>query len=297
MKRKKNGGQFQAILAVLLLIASTTLFFMPILIIGLIKLIPIRNSRIFCTKIIDRVCSYWSAVNNFYVDNLQPARIIIEPVDSVSIDKWYIVIANHQSWLDIVLLQRAFNNKIPTLKFFIKDTLKWVPLLGFAWWAMGSPFMKRYSKAYLSKNPMKQHKDREATQKALALFKEIPSAITNFVEGTRFTATKKEQQQSPYLNLLKPRAGGVSFAVSALGKKLDCILDVTIIYSDKKHSLWDFLCHRMSEITVKVRKIPIPETFTDSQYFNSTRGQEEFRSWLNRHWQNKDDAIQQLKLK
>ena len=57
----------------------------------------------------------------------------------------YLVLANHQSWVDILVLQKVFNRRIPLLRFFLKRQLFWVPLLGLAWWALDFPFMGRYT--------------------------------------------------------------------------------------------------------------------------------------------------------
>ena len=62
-------------------------------------------------------------------------------------------VSNHQSWVDILVLQKVFNRRIPFLKFFLKQELIWVPLLGLAWWALEFPFMRRHSSAYLAAAP------------------------------------------------------------------------------------------------------------------------------------------------
>ena len=295
-KPNKSGGQLRASIAVLILILSTSLFFIPIFIIGLLKLFPNQRWRVLCTKLIDKTIAYWVDANNAYINRTQRVTWRINGVDNLNLNPkdWYLVIANHQSWLDIVLLQRLFNRKIPTLKFFIKDQLKWVPLLGFAWWAMGSPFMKRYSKDYLLKNPEKKGQDLKATQKALKLFKQTPSTIMNFIEGTRFTPEKKAVQKSPYQHLLKPKAGGISFVVSAMGEKIHNLLDVTIVYSDKQHSLWDFLCHRVEAITIQVDNLSIPSQFVNCALVDNEQMQTEFRHWLNEQWLQKDALIGKL---
>ncbi|MDP1603289.1 MAG: acyltransferase [Legionella sp.] len=292
-KVNKSGGQLQGVFAILVLVASTTFFFIPVLFIGLLKLFPHFQWRVYCTRLIDNIIAFWCDTNNAYINRTQRIRWNVQGVDSLNPKAWHLLVANHQSWLDIVILQRLFNRKIPMLKFFIKDQLKWVPLLGFAWWAMGSPFMKRYSKDYLLKNPHKKGQDLEATRKALEIFKHTPSTIMNFVEGTRFTSAKKELQQSPYLHLLKPKSGGISFVISAMSEHIQNFLDVTIIYPDN-HSLWDFLCHRIKAITVHVREIPIPGKFRNNQLIENEEIKLEFRDWLNEQWAEKDALIKSL---
>ncbi|MFC3907780.1 acyltransferase [Legionella dresdenensis] len=293
--QKKSGGEIKAALALLLLIVSTVIFFIPVLCLGLLKLIPVTRWRVGLTRAIDNVVEYWAEVNNIAIRKTQKVSWQVNGLEHLKPNDWHLIIANHQSWLDIVVLQYIFNGKIPMLKFFIKNSLKWVPLLGFAWWAMGCPFMKRYSREYLRKNPSRRGKDLEATRKAMALFKYSPASITNFVEGTRFTASKKELQQSPYRYLLKPRAGGISFVIGALNNSINRLIDVSIVYSEENHSLWDFLCHRIDVIAVDIREVAIPAEFSNPDLVNDEETQLQFRLWLNNLWLEKDNIIHELK--
>ena len=134
----------------------------------------------------------------------------VQGTESLEPSQWYLVLSNHQSWTDIVVLQRIFHRKIPFLKFFIKKELFWLPLLGQAWWALDFPFIKRYSKAKLQRKPHLRGKDLEITRRACKRFQQLPISIMNFVEGTRFTIQKHRQQQSPYTHLLRPKAGGIA---------------------------------------------------------------------------------------
>jgi 1-acyl-sn-glycerol-3-phosphate acyltransferase len=291
---KKNSQRLHAVLAVAFLILTTTLGSIPILCLGLLKLYPNQKWKVFCTKIVDQIAALWCATNSTYVDKINPVALEITGMKQLNPKDWYLVVANHQSWLDIVILQRLFTRKIPVLKFFIKDQLKWVPLLGFSWWAMGCPFMKRYSPAYLAKNPHKKGNDLKATKKALTLFKETPATLMSFIEGTRFTSDKKSQQNSPYQHLLKPKAGGVSFVIDAMNQQISQLLDVTIVYPHGQHSLWNFLCCEIDSIKIHVRKIPIPPQFLESS-LEDEENQIEFRQWLNHQWAEKDRLIAEMK--
>lgn len=293
-KIQTKGGQLNAIIAILALVISTSIFFVPMFLIGLLKLFPNKTWQALCTKVIDVIVTLWCGVNNLYIDKVQKLHWEISGLNNLTRKDWYLVLANHQSWLDIVILQRIFNRKIPVLKFFIKDQLKWVPLLGFSWWAMGCPFMKRYSRDYLAKNPHKQGQDLISTQKAIEVFKRTPASIMNFVEGTRFTKSKKDQQNSPYNHLLKPRAGGISFIINSMGEQLKSLLDVTIVYPEKNHSLWDFLCKRVTSVKINIRHLPIPNQFTSTDLVNNPKAQEEFKVWLNQQWAIKDNLIASL---
>lgn len=281
--------------ALLALVVSTCCFVLPVFILGLLKCIPIRPLRVGCTYLVDKIAILWIGINNTYIDCSSSIQWHIAGTEELDLKKWYLVIANHQSWLDIVVLQRVFNRKIPVLKFFIKEQLKWIPFLNLAWWAMGCPFMKRYSAAYLEKYPHKKNQDIESIKKAMHAFKQMPASIMNFVEGTRFTALKKQIQNSPYQYLLKPKAGGLSLAIATLGEKISGILDVTITYSNTRHSLWDFLCRRVQAVHVHIRHIAIPERFQSLALLNSAKEQADFREWLNACWAEKDKLIELTK--
>lgn len=288
-------GRLHAVFALVVLVITTTLIFMPILFLGCFKLIPNQKLRTLCTLSIDKLVTLWCGINNCYIDKIQKIQLDITGLENLNPKAWYLVVANHQSWLDIVILQRVFNRKIPVLKFFIKDQLKWVPLLGFAWWAMGCPFMKRYSKDYLRRKPHKQGKDLLSTRKAVETFKRTPASVMNFIEGTRFTASKKKQQESPYQHLLKPKAGGIGFIISSMGQQITSLLDVTIVYAEKKHSLWDFLCKRVSAAKICIRTIPIPSEFISQQLVEDKQMHNEFKEWLNQQWTEKDRLITSMK--
>jgi len=296
MQKIRNiGGHILAICSTALLITTCFLAFIPILFIGIFKLFPNKKWQDLCTALIEQISIVWCDFNNFYVDRILKVRTEISGMENFNKKEWYLVIANHQSWVDIVILHKLLNRKIPVLKFFVKDQLKWIPFLGFSWWAMGCPFMKRYSKEYIAKNPHKKGKDLLSTQKAMEAFKRMPSSIMNFVEGTRFTDLKKDFQNSPYNHLLKPKAGGISFIMSSMGQQIKSILDVTIIYPEKKHSLWDFMSKRVKSVKINVRQLPIPPHFTSMKALTDSKTQAEFKDWLNSQWRDKDNLIAELK--
>lgn len=288
---KHRKGFFYGVLSVLFLICTSFLAFIPILFIGLIKLLPIRSIKIYCTQIVDKIATIWIALNNKIIDKMHPLSWQIAGSASLNPKQWYLIIANHQSWLDIVILQRLFNRKIPVLKFFIKDQLKWIPLLGFSWWAMGCPFMKRYSKSYLEKYPHKKGQDIKMTLKAMNLFNQLPTALMNFVEGTRYDLHKKAAKNSPYRYLLQPKAGGIGFALGTLGEKVHSLLDITILYPQEGLSFWDFLCGRLNQVKIYIQQIEIPSQFTSLAITEDNILQSEFRRWLNTQWAIKDHLL------
>ena len=152
---------------------------------------------------------------------------------NVNRDSWYLLISNHMSWLDIVVLSAI--DVLPAPKFFLKDELKYVPFIGTGAWAMGMPFMKRV-KAQLAKNPKLKGLDVERTKRSCRDFRNHPTTIINFVEGTRFTPQKHTKaEQSVYL-FFKPKAGGIAFALEVLGEQFDALLNTSIIYQGEGRS-------------------------------------------------------------
>jgi 1-acyl-sn-glycerol-3-phosphate acyltransferase len=209
---------------------------------------------------------------------------------------WYLVTSNHQSWADIFVLQHLLNRKIPMLKFFLKQELIWVPVIGLCWWALDFPFMKRYSKDYLQQHPEKRGDDFASTQRACEKFRHSPVAVFNFLEGTRFTPDKHQRQDSPYDYLLKPKAGGIAYVVGAMGDSINCLIDVTIAYpGDKAPGFADFLCGRLDKVSVRINTLEIPADFAGRNYSEDDGFKLEFQQWTSELWHEKDQLLRQLK--
>jgi 1-acyl-sn-glycerol-3-phosphate acyltransferase len=260
---------------------------------GVKALIPMESLRRGCNRILNTIAENWIWVNNLNQKLTGGTRWDIRGVEALERSDWYLVIANHQSWVDILVLQRIFYRKIPFLKFFIKKELFWFPILGMAWWALDFPFIKRYSKRLLQKKPHLRGKDLEITRKACAKFKKIPISVMNFVEGTRFTDEKHSIQQSPYTHLLKPKAGGTGFVLGAMENQIRQILDVTIAYPGGTLSFWAFLCGNIREIKVNVQPVPVgPELIGD--YANDGIFRKKLQRWLNNLWVEKDQCIAKM---
>ena len=162
----------------------------------------------------------WISVNSLFMKKIHHVQWDVSGIENLSFDKSYLISANHQSWVDIPVLQEIFNRRIPFIRFFLKSQLLYVPILGGAWWALDFPFMKRHSRQYLSRHPEKRGEDFKTIRKTCAKFKNTPTSILNFLEGTRFTRTKHEEQKSNYQNLLNPKVGGLAFVLNVMGEQL-----------------------------------------------------------------------------
>jgi 1-acyl-sn-glycerol-3-phosphate acyltransferase len=153
--------------------------------------------------------------------------------------------------------------------------------------------MKRYSRETLAKHPELQGKDREATRRACAKFRELPVSVMNFVEGTRFTPAKHDAQGSPYRHLLRPRAGGVAFVLDAMGDGLQAILEVAIVYPGGPCSLSDLIAGRLREVRVSLRQRPI-EPGLRGDYERDEAYRQYFQAWINTLWREQDARIGRL---
>ncbi|SBS25337.1 putative acyltransferase YihG [Marinomonas aquimarina] len=170
-------------------------------------------------------------------------------------------------------------------RIFMKDTLRWLPLVGSATKLMGFPQVKRYSKAKLAKQPELAERDRQATQAACVALMQTPSSMMSFAEGTRFTARKHRQQKSPYQHLLRPKAGGLWAVLQAMPDRFECITDLNIVYQNGAPSFWDLLCGRVAHVFVTARYVEIPRAF---QRIDHDTDKQAFYTWLNGYWQDKD---------
>lgn len=274
-------------------VVNTIFWVIPILLVSIVKLIPIGSLRTLCSYLLDHCATAWISVNTVIERLFHPVEIIIEGSTDLSTKEWYMVIANHQSWVDIPVLQRVFNHKIPFLKFFLKQELIYVPVLGLAWWALDFPFMRRYSSAQLRKNPKLKGKDIEITRKACAKFKSKPVSIMNFVEGTRFRPEKHSKQNSEFKHLLKPKAGGMAFALSAMDGQIHKLVDVSIYYPGSTPSYWDYISGKVKQVKVDIKVSEIAPALR-GDYMNDRAFKIGFQNELNKIWQQKDLTLEKL---
>jgi 1-acyl-sn-glycerol-3-phosphate acyltransferase len=279
----------------LLLAANTFLHVPPLMLAALLKaVLPVRGFRRACDWMLMAIAASWIGANTTMIRWFTRTRFQVDIDAKLQAQGHYLVVANHQTWVDIPVLQAALNRRVPLLRFFLKSQLFWVPLLGIAWWALDFPFMKRYSREQLAKRPELAGRDIAATRRACAKFMHIPVAIMNFVEGTRFTREKHSKQESPFTHLLKPKAGGIAFVFDAMGRALHSILDVTIVYPAGRPTMFDLFADRVREVRVSSRERPIPAELLTGDYQNDPAFRERMQSWLNDLWADKDRTIAAL---
>ena len=195
-------------------------------------------------------------------------------------DGWYVVVSNHQTWADILVLVVALYGRIPQFKFFTKRELIWLPFLGLAMWFLEFPYVHRYSRERLEADPALRERDREATLRACKVFRDRPTSVLIFLEGTRFTAAKRDAQESPYQNLLTPKTGGLGLVLENIGDLLDGVVDVTIRYAGDAPGMWDFCCGRGPRVDVVIRPLAPPSAEPEA-----------VRAWVDDLWKEKDGYL------
>jgi 1-acyl-sn-glycerol-3-phosphate acyltransferase len=290
------GPNIRGAISISLMVINTVIWAVPIHVLALTKLL-IRHDewQRTCARALMITVNFWIWGILRAIRITQETFYDIEGLEGLSKNQWYFLNCNHQSWADILVLLITFHGHIPFFKFFLKKQLFWIPLLGTSWWALDYPFMERFSKSYLEKNPHMKGKDLATTRKACERYHHTPVSILNFIEGTRFTHEKHARQSSPYRHLLKPKAGGFAFALAAMDGRISNILDVTIIYPEAPFDFWDYLCGRLSHITVRVKKLPVPVDILAGDYANDPEFQSRFQSWVSDLWQEKDELIESLR--
>ena len=263
-------------------------------------LVPEGAARNWVRRFLAGMAETWIAINNMVFSILRLTQWDIEIPEGLNRKGCYLVNSNHQSWVDVVVLQRSFNRSLPFFRFFLKSPLIWVPFLGIAWWALDMPFMHRASAQQMKRRPGLKGKDLENARKACEKFRDIPVAMMNFPEGTRFSVDKRDRGKSPYRNLLVPRIGGTGQVLYALGGQLEALIDVTIVYpgdggEGTAPTFWHLVSGQIPRIVVRARQCEIPQHLLGRNFRTDREFRRDLESWANQLWLEKDGLITELK--
>ncbi|NOU52924.1 acyltransferase [Pseudoalteromonas sp. JBTF-M23] len=290
MLRNFLPNWFFGLCATLVLFVNTIVCGLVVFILGLVKLcLPINA----VSHLLHIAYGTWCKGNRLGL-MIGCEDLNIDVPEQVRQQGWYLLVSNHISWLDIVVLSGV--EALPAPKFFLKDELKYIPFIGTGAWAMGMPFMKRASKAQIAKNPKLKGLDVERTKRSCGNFRRHPTTVINFAEGTRFTPQKQRKQSSEYQHLLKPKAGGTAFALEVLNEQLDGLLNTTLVYQAQgQHICRSFMLGQLQSIHVAIElydmnSVPQGSYQLDKDY------RIRFQNFLNAIWHTKDGQITQQML-
>ncbi|HFP9386147.1 TPA: acyltransferase [Raoultella planticola] len=282
-------------LSIALTILVTIICSVPIIIAGLIKLlVPIPAVWLTISRFCNFMMYCWCEGLALLLYLNPRLTWDVQGLEGLNKKNWYLLISNHHSWADIVVLCVLFRKHIPMNKYFLKQQLAWVPFIGLACWALDMPFMRRYSRGYLIRHPERRGKDVETTRRSCEKFRSHPTTIVNFVEGSRFTEDKQRQTRSPYRNLLPPKAAGIAMALNVLGAQFDKLLNVTLCYPENnQRPFYDMLSGRLTRIVVRVNLVPVAEDL-HGDYVNDKNFKRRFQRWLNELWEEKDRQLTEI---
>lgn len=229
------------------------------------------------------MANMWWGWCDKYAEHIYGTEVVFSG-DEAPMRENALVLPNHQEMSDITVLFRLARRKgrLGDMKWFVKDSLKYVPGIGWGMLFLDCLFIKRdwtTDEKYLHK----------VFEKILA--NRIPLWLMTFVEGTRIRAAKVETSRNyaqsaglkPLKHLLTPRTKGFSATVENLRGHLDAVYDVTIAYMDGVPTIWQWTKGYVKLVNVHVRRYVIAEL---------PEGDEALASWLQRRFEEKEHILE-----
>lgn len=284
-------GTFLLMLVVLLFWGG--LILLPVMLLKILLPVPALQGPL--SQLMVSIASQWVASNQLVFRVMHAPAWQLDYNAQLDPRRSYLLICNHQSWADILILFDLFHGRTPFLRFFLKQELIWVPLVGVICWALDMPFMKRHSREAIAANPALRDEDLATTRRFCEKFRSRPITVVNFLEGTRFSEAKREAMRSPFRHLLRPKSAGLSFTLNAMGEQFGGIIDVTLAYQpSKKHLLWSWLCGEQSSMRIHVDTAPIPQDMLRGDYDSDSEFRGRFQAWVNGIWARKDARLDRL---
>ena len=285
----------QGTLVLLIVSFSTVILTTTIFLLSIFKFIaPKGRVRNAMTRGLSSLGELWVSVNKALAWFYRGMEWDVQIPQEIDHKTRYLVFCNHQSWVDILVLQHCLNRRAPFMRFLLKQQLIWVPFLGVAWWALDMAFLRRYSRQQLLKNPALRGKDLENAANACEKLKHIPVSMMSFPEGTRFTEAKREQQKSPFRHLLRPRYGGIGQVLYSFDDAMEHLIDVTIVYPHRTPTTWQFISGQIRKISVRIRLRPIEKELRGTDFRENAAAKGQLKDWLNDIWVEKEHEIDRL---
>jgi len=286
----------KGILPFLAILINLIFWIGPLLFLVLIKIVfPVHTVRRKIYQMMAWIYYMAAWLNGILLFRIMDIRLNINGIDETYPGNFYLIIANHQTWADILIMQHLLNGKAPVLKFLTTRELIFLPIVGWICWAYDFPFLQRKSFNHDRSLDQKKRNDIQSLSSALHKFMRSSASIMNFVEGTRYSVDKSMRHEASYTHVLKPKAGGLLAIVETLGNKLDAIIDMTIAYDSPNPHFWDFLCGRCRDIKINAKTITLSEAFGHDFHSGSSLDFETVNAWINETWKTKDTEIENMK--
>jgi 1-acyl-sn-glycerol-3-phosphate acyltransferase len=262
-------------ISLLVVLLNLVFWIIPLLVLALLKLMAGQRSQALHTAM---AAIYRTAVR---MNDLWLRKVLRihwhRPVLDLAPDEVCLVISNHRSWIDILLIQSLISRRGPIVKFLTKRELMYIPIIGQIIWAFEFPSLHR--RAARGQNEAERRQvDAQRIVDACANIDQHPCAFLTFPEGTRFSENKHKASSSPYRTLLRPRGGGYALLCEALNTKAAKIVDVTIA-APANLNFWKFLSGSIRLIPMHVEVLNNPNLTGDGAI-----------GWLNDRWLIKDQT-------
>jgi len=271
----------------------TALVCIPVYVLILLKLlVPSWRTRI--AKEMVHFCSQWVLGVVWLQRHFLPTRWEIHYEGEFSPESSCLVAANHQSWVDIPVLLVVLYGRVPFPRFVLKRQLLYLPLIGPVFWGLDYPALRRHSREYLARHPELAGRDLQTVRLMCRRYRDLPASIINFLEGTRFSATKHARQESPFRHLLRPRAGGASFALSAMEGRVTRLVDLTIAYPEGRSAFLSYLAGELPLVRVRARSVEIPRELLQGDYLQDEEYRARFQDYLRGLWEEKDRSLDEM---
>ena len=176
----------------------------------------------------------------------------------------------------------------------MKHSLIYIPFAGLACYALGMPFLRRYPKDKLLKNPKLRNKDIQTTKAACKRLVQFPATLINFVEGSRYTPQKAKLSKSPYSNLLPPKAASLGVALSEIGNEVEYIFNTTFYYPDSHGKPFiDMMFGRIKYVYANI-EILSKDQMPKGNYLEDKQFKHDFTMYIRDLWEQKDHLLDKL---
>ena len=205
-------------MSLLFLILNLTFWIIPVAFFAVCKrVVPVNWVKIKSSRLMNRIYHLAVAVDDWLFFYILQNRIDFCEADGLFENQNCLILANHRSWVDILVLQSLLNKRDVPIQFIVKRELIFMPLIGLICWAYGYPFVDRASLKTDRKKPVKVKKDFNRIADNLEKGSGSSLCLINFVEGTRFSPLKVKKFDSIYRHLLNPRVGGLHYILKNYG--------------------------------------------------------------------------------
>ena len=269
------------IVCALIILSTLTVSIVVIIFYPLHLLLPNFLRRLVYKHFLLNVIVVWSDFNYCILRLSTFGCWDMPPRPPRNMDKSFLILSNHQSWFDIVVITLLTRHRLPSFLFFMKHDLLWnLPLAGVMCWMLGFPMIKRPSRESMRKKPDLRDSIKRYTQEVCRRIKQSGKrAIIIFPEGTRRRgATLK--------------SAGCSTMINELGEDLGGVIDMTLHYSIKKPTFWALVCGK-AKITVRYDIIEA-DAGLFGDYHNDVEYKVRFQKWLSGLWESKTQLLHSL---